>query len=683
MINKAIFNRAPLARNELAALPLGAIRPKRWLKMQLEMAANGLTGRLDDFWPSVKESAWRGGAGDSWERAPYYLDGLVPLAWILDDARLKEKAMRYIDWTLQSQREDGFFGPADNEDWWPRMVMLKALIQYYTATSDARVPEFMFRYFKYQYRMLDEKPLRDWAVPRGAENIEAVVWLYNITGSKFLLSLMKRLRAQTLDWTRHFHAFPYTRSMSEILPWEALKAGLEKENAPLSGQDRPYYATQYHLSHVVNTAMGLRAGAIMSQFTDSERDREAFAVGYDRLMRHHGVASGMFNGDEHLSGNAPTQGAELCAVAEMMYSCELLPTTGADWTGTGDILEKLAFNALPAAVSADLMAHQYDQQVNQISCTVDKRPWYNNADDSNIFGLEPNYGCCTANMHQAWPKYAASLWYATRDRGFYCMSFAPCAVTFFSGDVPVRIDVDTRYPFERSVKIRVSPARPSEFPIRVRIPAWTKGVVGALVNGEEYEGGRSDGHLEIRRVWQSGDCVTLILPMEARVTRWSRRSAAVEYGPLLMAMPIKAEEKYIREDADAPDYEARPRSPWKFALVEGAAFDYMPLERDGCFGAGCGPVVLAQAVELPQWGKKGVNCAPTPVEPALEESYTHTLPLIPYGDTVLRIAQFPYATLKKDLGADPKRFMDSLRDARHEVALIKQEITLNDEMNRS
>ena len=64
MINKTIFNRAPLASNELAALPLGAIRPQQWLKEQLERAASGLTGRLDDFWPSVKDSAWRGGKGD-------------------------------------------------------------------------------------------------------------------------------------------------------------------------------------------------------------------------------------------------------------------------------------------------------------------------------------------------------------------------------------------------------------------------------------------------------------------------------------------------------------------------------------------------------------------------------------------------------------------------------------------
>ena len=120
---KPIFNRAPLTPNTLSPLPLGSIRPEDWLLDQLETQRDGLTARLDEIWADVgADSGWLGGAGDRGEHAPYYLEGLVALAWTLDDEALKEKAQRYVEWILQSQREDGWFGPAGNDDYWPLIL---------------------------------------------------------------------------------------------------------------------------------------------------------------------------------------------------------------------------------------------------------------------------------------------------------------------------------------------------------------------------------------------------------------------------------------------------------------------------------------------------------------------------------------------------------------------------------
>ena len=179
---KPIFNRAPLTPNTLSPLPLGSIRPEEWLLEQLKTQRDGLTGGLDERWADLgPESGWLGGPGNYGENAPYYLDGLVALAWTLDDEALKAKAMRYIEWILASQREDGWFGPERNDDYWPLMIALKALRLYFTATGDRRVLVLMDRFFKYQVAHLNDHPLKEWAVARGGENMELALWLYNIT----------------------------------------------------------------------------------------------------------------------------------------------------------------------------------------------------------------------------------------------------------------------------------------------------------------------------------------------------------------------------------------------------------------------------------------------------------------------------------------------------------------------
>src|SRR5438105_4375574 len=126
-------------------LPLGAVRPLGWLLDQCRIQAGGLTGHLEEFWPDLgPDNMWLGGASEGWERGPYYLDGLVPLAHILDDARLQGMAARWLDSILAMQDASGWLGPVQAPgrkayDQWPVIIVLKALAQHQEATGDPRV----------------------------------------------------------------------------------------------------------------------------------------------------------------------------------------------------------------------------------------------------------------------------------------------------------------------------------------------------------------------------------------------------------------------------------------------------------------------------------------------------------------------------------------------------------------
>ena len=185
------------------------------------------------------------------------------------------------------------------------------------------------------------------------------------------------------------------------------------------------------------------------------------------LDRCHGQVTGMFTGDECLAGKSPIQGTELCAVVEFLYSLEVLMSVFGE-PAWGDRLERVAFNALPATFTPDMWAHQYDQQVNQVQCTINPdHMWTTNGPESNLYGLEPNYGCCTSNMHQGWPKFCAHLWMKTPGEGIAAVAYAPSTARFQSRGVPVSVSLETDYPFRESLQITVKPDRPVRFPLSV------------------------------------------------------------------------------------------------------------------------------------------------------------------------------------------------------------------------
>src|SRR5262249_2337422 len=146
-------------------LPLGSIKPAGWLKDQLRIQATGLSGHLDEFWPDIKDSAWFGGTAEGWERVPYWLDGFVPLAFLIDDGALQAKVRKSVDYLLTHQHSDGWLGPLGDSrnhrpyDVWPLFPLFKALTQYQEATGDPRVVPALLRCCRRIEQVIAREPL--------------------------------------------------------------------------------------------------------------------------------------------------------------------------------------------------------------------------------------------------------------------------------------------------------------------------------------------------------------------------------------------------------------------------------------------------------------------------------------------------------------------------------------------
>ena len=635
---------AEAAARAMERLPPGSVKPQGWLREQLVLQRNGLTGRAEQLYADIGESDWltggKRGGQFAWERGPYYAKGLVALAFALDDAELKSRAKRWVEAFLASQRANGDFGTRDR-NWWANMIVLWTLRDWCEATGDARVVPFMERYFSFQKEAFEKGAsfAKDspWAVARVGDELDVIIWLSRTTGKADWLDYARTVAAMSADWTGYYH------------------------NGGFGGWGPAGYR-----AHIVNFMQGLKTPPLKWLLDGGEDNRSAFraALAPDGwAMKMHGRPDRAVNGTEPLSGRSASQGTELCATAEHILSAQVALEILGD-AAIADDLETVVYNTLPATLAPDGKGLRYYCLLNQPACVNGDLNFRENGRDyfSIVPGPYSGFGCCRSNFHFAWPKFVESMW-MRREGGLAATAYGDCIVA-----TPLATIVESGgYPFSDSVRLEIAETAGGEWPLFVRIPGWCNDAE-VKVNGvgAHKRVPRAGSFARISRKWKAGDIVDLIFPSKPVVQHWKNASISVRRGPLLYALRVDADEtivpaagsKRALKDAGGvlrdgelgfPMKELRPRSPWNYALVAEST-DGEPLFQVRGDGMDRRLSVEAVRTDYAGWGAmraeapaRAEDPPPSPV-PSTARDTVETIELSPLALTQLRITLFPWTT---------------------------------------
>jgi uncharacterized protein len=442
-------------------------------------------------------------------------------AWSYNqDTELLKTIVKAANGLMATQSADGYIGNYSAEarltnwDIWGMKYTLLGLLSYYDITGDKKALASARRLADYLLSVVGPGKVNivktgNYRGMPSSSVLEPMVLLYNHTGDKRYLDFAEYIVEQweTADGPGLIHKALDGIDVAERFPIPAVWWGYE--NGQKAYEMMSCYEGLLELYRINPRPEYLKAVEIVvSNIINTEINAAGSGTAFECF----------YHGNE-LQTRPAYHTMETCVTFTWIKLCNnLLRLTGNPLYA--DQIEKSVYNALLASMKQDAsMIAKYSplegtRQAGEKQCGMD-------------------INCCSANGPRAFTMIPTIAWQYSQER--ICINLYGSSTALFRLDPKnnVKIEQNSGYPYSDSVLITIVPDAPATFTLSLRIPAWSENSE-VIVNGTKVDGAVPGSYCSIRRKWQAGDRIQLILDMRGRMVILNGHQAILR-GPVLLA----------------------------------------------------------------------------------------------------------------------------------------------------
>jgi len=391
--------------------------------------------------------------------------------------------------------------------------MIQGAIAYYRATGDRTLLDAGIRFVN-EYLLPnfgpgpDKKPILS-----GHPEIElALVELYRTTGDNRYLELAgyilqgdDRIKLPQDGYVYHFCGIPFaSRTHLEGHAVRAMYACCGATDYYLETGDQTYWKTLNVLWEDLVTSQMYVTGGV-----GARGEGEAF-------------------GDSYELPNFTAYGESCAAIGNMMWNWRMLAATGD--AKFADVIERALYNGINSGMSLEGTMYCYRNPLGFDPSGGDhiRNPWYDTT-------------CCPPNLERTFASLPG-YFYSTSKDGLYVHLYDNSLLDWHLEDgTGLKVVQKTNYPWDGTVEISVTPAKPTEFTFYLRVPGWSAGTE-VSINGKPVSGATPGQYLALQRRWAPGDLINVKFSMAPQVVEANPRvvddygRVAVQRGPLVYCL---------------------------------------------------------------------------------------------------------------------------------------------------